>query len=214
MEKRPTGLPYSRRTKPAVYIDAWQPGTGEHMIPESELLPGELMSATFKVGYYTVCSTLKAYGTSGAGGSLAAGLPASKDEVEILRKDIGWENAYHGTAVSGHLPPWTGKLCITHEISAKHDLGPYSRFLQICRTILSRGTGEYEYIGDIYAVKGDGGIPNEGASLLVYSHYESSISGMDTWYRLDPSGKITTGGEDIENAIGNRKVGKRDQPAM
>lgn len=34
-------------------------------------------------------------------------------------------------------------------------------------------------------------IPDEYAYLIVYSHYEGMSFGVDTWYRLDPDGKVT-----------------------
>ncbi len=48
-----------------------------------------------------------------------------------------------------------------------------------------------EYVGDIYAVKKHGSVPDECASLLIYSHYECGFFGADTWYKLGPDGKVT-----------------------
>lgn len=74
----------------------------------------------------------------------------------------------------------------------KFHASPNNVFAYVCHAIILSGSVNWcEYIGDIYTVKENGSIPDEYASLLVYSHYEGSSFGVDTWYRLDPTGKVT-----------------------
>jgi len=53
-------------------------------------------------------------------------VPADKDEVEQVRKDVESESSesldgYAGTVSIGRgCPSWADKLCLIHEISARH----------------------------------------------------------------------------------------------
>ena len=186
-----------RQNSTVVFTDAWSPGVGEHKIPEEGLLPGELSAVTFRVGCYTVRSAQRLYKINGTGYSPELDEPADKDEVGQVRKDVVPENAggldgYAGIVSNGRMrPSWEDKLCLTHEISARYDPDPDAAFQYVCRTIQAGNSGWCEYIGDIYTVKEHGSVPDECASLLVYSHYECSTYGLDTWYKLEPAGKIT-----------------------
>lgn len=168
----------------AVFTDAWHPGINEETLTEAELLSGELSAVIFQVGCYTVRSAQRVYSIHEAGDGRELEMPADQAEVEFV-KNIS--PAYVGA------PSLNGRLLrVMNEISAKHHASPNNVFAYVCRAILLSGSANWcEYIGDIYTVKENDSIPDEYASLLVYSHYEGSSFGVDTWYRLDPTGKVT-----------------------
>ena len=192
----------------AVFIDAWCHGVDENKIPEGDLLPGEIEAVTFQVGCYTVRSALRIYTIQDSDWYLTdVGEPADKENVEMVREDLmvgkgdgkvtgakssffaSWGNIY---AHAGFIPSWRDKLQITHEISAKHNSKRGKSFTYICRAAGSMNGKWFEYIGDIYVVKERDSVPDESASLLIYFVCTSGFYGVDTWYRFDPEGKITT----------------------
>ena len=65
----------------------------------------------------------------------------------------------------------------------------FEEYIKICGAEQPREASRIEYIGDIYAVKENEDLPDEYSSLLVYSHYSGSSCGIDTWYKLAPTGK-------------------------
>lgn len=168
----------------AVFTDAWRPGINEEKLTETELLQGELSAVIFHVGCYTVRSAQRVYSIQKASNSQDLEMLADQIEVEFV-KNIS--PAYVGA------PSLNGRLLrVINEISAKHHASPNNVFAYVCRAILLSGSMNWcEYIGDIYTVKGNDSIPDEYASLLVSCHYEGSSFGVDTWYRLDPTGKVT-----------------------
>ena len=199
----------------AVFIDAWCPGADENKVTEEDLLPGEIEAVTFQVGCYTVRSALRVYTIQDPDWYLAeVGEPAEKEEVEIVRKDLllgerdgrvtvakgnifaSWGNIY---AYTGFIPSWRDKLRITHEISAKRNSKRDKPFTYICRAADPINGKWFEYIGDIYAVKEMDIVPDESASLLIYFVFSSDFYGVDTWYRFDPDGGITTFVSDLIN---------------
>lgn len=167
----------------AVFTDAWCPDADEYRVPEEELLPGELSAVIFQVGCYTVRNAQKVYRVHEPGYSPELETPADSKEVELVRRDLEAGPALRKNDVSG--------LRITNEISARHNSAPDTGFTYICRAAKARDASWYEYIGDIYTVKENTHIPDEYASLLLYRHYEGSSFGTDTWYKLEPTGKIT-----------------------
>lgn len=191
----------------AVFIDAWCPGIDESKVPEEELLPGEIEAVTFQVGCYTVRSALRIYTISDSEWYLAeVGEPADKEDVRLVRKNLllgeggrkdteakgnifaSWGNIYTYT---GYIPSWRDNLRFTHEISARHHSTQDKSYTYICRAADPINGKWFEYIGDIYAVKERDTVPDESASLLIYFVFTSDFYGVDTWYKLDPDGKIT-----------------------
>lgn len=81
--------------------------------------------------------------------------------------------------------------CIVQEISARHTAAPGNAFVEVCRIPQPADGDGCGYIGDIYAVREQASVPDEAASLIVYSHYEGRSSGADTWYQFTADGKIT-----------------------
>lgn len=192
----------------AVFIDAWCPGGDENKVLEEDLLPGEIEAVTFQVGCYTVRSALRVYTIQDPDWFLAeVGEPADKEDVEMVRKDLvsgkrdgevagaknsvfaSWGNIY---AYAGTTPSWRDKLRITYELSAKHNSSCDKPFTYICRAADPLNGKWFEYIGDIYAVKERDTAPDESASLLIYFVFTSDCYGVDTWYRFEPGGEITT----------------------
>lgn len=174
----------------AVFIDAWCPGAGENKVPEEELLSGEITAVTFQVGCYTVRSAQRVYKVDEPGYSPESEQPASKAEVDIVRKDLVWDRGLNTYVSVRPISSWSDKLRITHEISARHNSNPAGAYTYICRATQARSLYWSEYIGDIYAVKENDAVPDECASLLVYFVWTGDSHGVDTWYRFDPDGKI------------------------
>lgn len=174
----------------AVFTDAWRPGADERKVPEEELLPGELSAVVFQVGCYTVRSAQRVYRIHGPEYAPELETPADNEEVEMVRKDLetGVEMRKEADCEAA---AWDEKLRVTNEISARHNSDPNTEFIYICRAAETRNASWYEYIGDIYVVKDNAHIPDEYASLLVYSHYEGRSFGFDMWYKFGPTGKLT-----------------------
>lgn len=192
----------------AVFIDAWCSATDESKVPEEDLFPGEIEAVTFQIGCYTVRSALRVYKVHDSDWYLSEVVePADKEDVEKVRNDLildkgdGKVTGINGSIFTswgnlhtyiGAIPAWRDKLRITHEISAKHNSDCGNTFTYICRAADPINGKWFEYIGDIYAVKERDTVPDENASLLVYFVFTSDFYGVDTWYRFDSEGKITT----------------------
>ena len=198
-----------------VVIDTWNPGIDENKVSEEELLPGEIEAVTFQVSGYTVRSALRVYTIQDPDGYFAeVGKPARKNDVEIVRKDLVsgegnekvietrdnifavWGNIH---ACVSCLPAWRDKLRITHEISARYNSNPDRPFTYICRAADPMNGKWFEYIGDIYVVKERAADPDESASLLIHFAFTSDFYGVDTWYKFESDGEITTFVSDLLN---------------
>ncbi|MBD5474852.1 MAG: hypothetical protein HDR17_02535 [Lachnospiraceae bacterium] len=190
-----------------VFTDAWCVDTNEQKLTEEELQPGELWAVTFRVGCYIVRGARRLYKIYDPGYSPEMEMPADKEEVEHVKKDIGNGYKYQrfgfltgsGSAVVGSPYGRTElsyelceKLRDTLEISARHISSPSSGYTYICRTADARNFSWSEKIESIYTVKEHDQIPDEYASLLVCMRYLGSSFSSDTWYKLEPTGKITT----------------------
>lgn len=179
----------------AAFTGFWHPEHGKQ-VSESELLPGELSAVTFKVGRYTVRSAQRVYQIHEPGYIPEMETPASSEDVELVRKNIVPVNA--GPQVSFAMTtgigfqPWRDKLRVTHEISARHQDNPSGTFTMICRAAEARNYTWTEHIGTICAAKEHIAVPDKRASLFVCSTYVGDSFSVDTWYKLDPTGKITT----------------------
>lgn len=194
--------------KDLIFTDAWCPGIGEQEVSEGELLAGELSAVTFEVGCYIVRSALRVYTIHDQDWYLPEPeKPAGEEDVATVKKDLRWnERAGKIIGADGsifaswkktgtyreHFPSWKNKLRITQEISARHNSNPDKPFTYICRASNPINGTWYEYIGDIYTVKENDNVPDSGASLLIYFVFISDLYGIDTWYRFDPDGGITT----------------------
>ena len=179
----------------AVFTGFWHPDHGKQ-VSESELLPGELSAVTFKVGRYTVRSAQRVYQIHEPGYIPEMEIPASSEDVELVRKDIVPVNVdprLNFTMSTGvGLQPWRNRLRVTHEISARHQDNPSGAFTMICRATEARNYTWTEHIGTICAAKEHIAVPDKRASLFVCSTYVGDSFSVDTWYKLDPAGKITT----------------------
>lgn len=181
-----------------VFTDAWSPDGQEWKLPEEELLQGELSAVTFRVGCYIVRSTFRVYkSVYDAYCDREIEVPANKEDVEFIKKEGYGKSFYKSfdcsecTYMGDIISPWKENLHIVHEISAKHDMNPDNVFSCVCSAVQYMSSGCCEYIGDIYEVKRSDSTLDEFASLLVYSHCEGGLFGIDTWYKLDPSGNVT-----------------------
>lgn len=168
----------------AVFTDAWRPDEAEQEIPENELQAGEMSAVIFKVGCYHVRSAWRVYKKQDD-----LKIPADKEEVELAKGKLkGTVKMTIDVLRYMELPE---KMCVVHEISAKHMDNPNNTYTNVCSIAQSRSVRWCEYVGDIYTVKENESIPDEYASLLVYTHFSGDSFGADTWYKLDPTGKIT-----------------------
>lgn len=165
-----------------VYIDSWCPGINEQIVPENELQPGEISAVINIVACYKVRNSWRVYVTQG--NQL---IPAEKEIVDLVRKKLALTGKINeDVLLCRELPE---ELHVMHEISAKHNDSASEEYIKICGAEQPREANRIEYIGDIYAVKENEDLPDEYASLLVYSHYSGSSYGIDTWYKLAPTGK-------------------------
>lgn len=177
----------------------WHRGIYDHEVSETELLQGELEAVTVKVGCYTVRSAQRVYKVWEPGYVPEEELPADKTELEPIKKELDkYAKIQSGTITVGIattgflLSEWRNKFRITHEISVRHNDSPDNDFTYICRAAHSRNYSWYEHIACICTAKENSFIPDEYASLLVLNNYTGDSFSFDTWYKLEPTGKITT----------------------
>lgn len=171
----------------ALHIEPWEWGEIGKKVPEGELLLGELSATTFSVGCYTVRSAQRVYRVYGPIYDPEKETPASWEKTELVRKDI----TPMGT-IRPLVPAWRDELRVTHEISARHNDAPEGKFTYICRAAEASCGRWKEHISAIYFVKESKFIPDKYASLLVCLALAGDSHGFDTWYKFDPTGKITT----------------------
>ena len=184
--------------KTAVFTGAWntdrsrpsrrEQGAEYRKLTEDELLPGELLAVTFRVGCYIIRKAWRVYKIHGPGYFLELEMPADHVDVELVRKDLEPDDM---PRTKHMLPSWSDRLRITDEISARHNDNPTSGFTYICRAAEDAGLRWCEKIGPIYTAKASVSIPDEYASLLVCLTFLGDSHTDDSWYRLDPTGKIT-----------------------
>lgn len=183
-----SGTPYidvitKHWNRSAVLTDAWRRGTNEQEVTEAELLPGELSAVTFQVGCYTVRSASRVYRVHKPGYSPELEAPASREEVAFFK---------NVSPVHVGAPAFNGRLLrITNEISARHNANPNNAFTDVCRAAKSTSYKWSEQIGAICSAKEHDLIPDEYASLFVCNTYMGDSFSSSTWYKLDPTGKIT-----------------------
>lgn len=173
--------------------------TGQEL-KENELWSGELSAVIFQVGCYIIRSALRIYKlTYDFNCDNESEVPVSKKEVEAV-KETGFGKDFHKTFVrdiyyenadSSLLSLWNGGIRVYHEISAGNGAGSGSKYMRVCRALQSMNPEWCEYIGDIFTMKENDTVLDERASLLVYSHYESSSFGMDVWHKLEPDGNLS-----------------------
>ena len=173
----------------AVFTDAWHPGINEQEYTEAELLPGELSAVIFTVGCYIGRSAKRVYRIPEPSCGQGMTTPADEEETELVKKDTGYEDAHRKILM---YPTWRDKLEVVQEISARHKASPNSIFTIVCSVAQSTSPNWSEFVRTICTAKEHDLIPDEYASLLVCSHDVGSSFGADTWYKLDPTGKITT----------------------
>ena len=183
-----------------VFTDAWNTSRYDHLeqeqgtefreLTEEELLPGELSAVTFRVGCYIVRKALRVYNIHGPVYSPELETPAKETDVALVKKDLKLDNG----RIAGRVlcSSWEDRLRVTREISARHCDSPSSSFTYICRAAEARDHRWCEIIGPIYTAKASVSIPDEYASLLVCLTFVGSSHTDDTWYRFDPTGKLTT----------------------
>lgn len=169
----------------ALHIEC--PGENGKAVPESELFPGELSAVTFSVGCYTVRSAQRVYRIHEPGYSLEKESPADEEEVALVRKDTS-----SSPTVTTGFQWWRDKLRITHEISARHNDSLEGKFTYICRAAEAQNGRWKEQIGAVYSVKESEFIPDEYASLMVCIAFVGDSRSFDTWYKFDPTGKVST----------------------
>lgn len=172
-----------------VFTDAWHPGINEQEFTEAELLPGELSAVIFTVGCYIVRNAKRVYRIPEHGCGQGLTIPADREETELVRKDVEHEDAHRKILM---YPTWRDKLEVVQEISARRKASPSSVFTIVCSVAQSTSSNWSEFVRTICTAKEHDLIPDEYVSLLVCSHYVGSSFGADTWYKLDPTGKITT----------------------
>lgn len=183
-----------------VFTDAWNAdhsaerervqGTEFQELTKDELLPGELSAVTFRVGCYIVRKAWRVYKIYGLMYAPELETPADDADVALVREDVEPDDGC--TVGLGIYKSWTDRLRVTREISARHCDNPDSSFTYICRAAEARDGRWCEIIGPIYTAKASVYIPDEYASLLVCLTFVGSSHTDDTWYRLDPTGKLTT----------------------
>lgn len=158
----------------------------EQKLSKEELLPGEESAVIFTVGCYMVRSARRIYRVYEPGYSPELEMPASREEVESFRKNLDLDGDF-----SIGIHHRDNSLRVTHEISARHVANPNQAFTYICRAAEARNHSWCEWIETICTAKEHEQIPDEYASLLVCMVYSGSSFGCKTWYKIDPTGRIT-----------------------
>ena len=196
----PPGSTIRKHWKPtAVFTGTWNLRNGKN-VPESELLPGELSAIVHQVGCYTVRSALRVYKISELGYCPELEVPATSVEMEIVKKEfdkmkemqfdamkMGFSFAYPCL-----LQEWCENLRITHEISARHKADTQGSFTYITRAAQARHFQWSESISHICTAKDHLLTADKCASLFVCNTYMGDSFSADTWYKLSPTGGITT----------------------
>ena len=178
-----------------------------HRVETDDLLPGELSAFTFGVGCYTVRTAWRVYKIHEPGYSPEQEMPADKDDVDTVRKDLGDGNVAELTGflsiadvsgfanISKYPPEWSDKLRVTHEISAKHTADSdgvfFDGFKPVCRATESRNANWSETIGYICAIKDNASLPDNQASIVVSSMYLGSSFSVPHWHKLDYNGELS-----------------------
>lgn len=171
----------------AVMTDDYTSETKEQKIAEEDLLPGELSAVTFQIGCYTVRSAQCVYKIMDSSYDPENEPPADEAELKLLRA----QTAQPGMTAT-HLPALRSHLRMVHEISARYKDTPQDKFTFICRAAHARNYSWSESIEAVCAVKENSAVADEEASLLVLDTYIGDSFDVDTWYKLDPDGRITT----------------------
>ena len=179
----------------AVFTGSLCPGQGQK-VAEADLLPGELSAEVFRVGCYTVRSAQRIYQIYEPGYSPEEEVPASAEDMELVRKDIVPVNVDPRLNVTMSIgvgvQSWRNRLRVTNEISARHQDNPNGAFTMIRRAAESRNSTWSEHIGPVMTAKEHIAIPDKHASLFVCNTYVGDSFSVDTWNKLDPAGEITT----------------------
>lgn len=183
----------------AVFTGHWNTRHGKE-VPESELLLGELSATIHQVGCYTVRNAVRVYKVSDPGYCPELEVPATPEEMEMVRKEFDKMKEMQdadrkmGTS-SAHpwlLQNWRDKLRVTHEISARHKADTKGSFTYITRAAQARNFQWSESISHICTAKDHLLIADKHASLFVCNTYIGDSFSSETWYRLSPTGGITT----------------------
>ncbi len=181
---------------PAVVVTSFMDSARGQKVPKDELLPGELSAEIFQVGCYTVRSAQRIYTVCEPGYSPEQEIPASPEDVELVRKElppINTDLPLGSTMTAGiGFQSWRSRLRVTHEISARHQNNPNGSFTVICRAAQSRNCTWHEMIWPILTAKEHIAVPNKQASLFVCNTYVGDSFSTETWYKLSPAGEITT----------------------
>lgn len=178
----------------AVFTGSLRPDHGKK-VNGADLLPGELNAEVFRVGCYTVRSAQRIYQICEPGYSPEEEVPASPEDMELVRKDIVPVNVdplLNVTMSTGvGFQSLRNRLRVTHEISARHQDNPSGAFTMICRAAESRNSTWSEHIGPVMTAKEHIAIPDKHASLFVCNTYVGDSFSVETWYKLDSAGEIT-----------------------
>lgn len=154
-------------------------------VPKSKLLPGELSAVTFHVGCYKVRSAVRVYNVDEPGYSPHTETPASREDVEMIRKETE-----DGERLGIGFQSWRDRLRITNEISAKHSSDHNGEYTYLCRAAEARNYSWCERITAICSAKKNALTPDSKADLFVCNAYMGDSHGAESWYKLNPSGKI------------------------
>lgn len=153
----------------------------EQELTDEVLLPGEISAVIFRVGCYTVRRASRVYRVYESGYSPELEVPANREEVESVKNELAASTLALGD-----------KLRITCEISAKHNSNPKGTLSYVCRAAHAKDYCWTEHIDAICTVKEHKQIPDDYASLLVCNTYVGTSFSVETWYKLEPTGRITT----------------------
>jgi len=163
-----------------IFTGVWTDVADEHQLDDEELFPGELSAAVFTVGCYAVRSAQRVYKKTDG----SEEVPADKEELEQIKNS----NSILGFA------DYKENLRMTHEITARHNSDPEGvfsgNFKYICRA--THGRSWYESIDFICSVKKDSLTSDEYSSLFVLNTYMGDSFSVEDWYKLVPSGEVTT----------------------
>lgn len=178
----------------AVFTGSWYSGQ-EKKMDSAKLLQGELSAKTSTVGCYLVRSAIRVYKIHEPGYCPELEVPADQNDMDLLWQYINeWGNLDDFLAMDAWCAvgrPWSQRLRITHEISARHKDDPNPEFVYITRTAQARNLMWHESINCICTAKENVFVPDRNASLFVCNTYVGDSFSVDTWYQFSRFGKIT-----------------------
>ncbi len=151
------------------------------IVPEDELLPGELSAVVFQIGYYFIRAAQKVYHRNRNLDDYKDASPASKEEVQFVREHS--DDIFSGCRK---------KYMVATEISANVVNYAAEEMHYVCNTIQPVGYSWHEEITAIITAKKGSLLSTRHEHLWVCITWYGESDTVETWYDLNWDGKTST----------------------